>query len=319
MFITDEFATPSLTFIGRDNLPGLKTGTTSSSTTSTTSTSTDTSTTQTTSSSSETTGKASTTGKGLPGLPGLPTLTSSSSSLDYTTPAIRIPGNVKNPYITRTSQPSGTVFIAVGSVVAVILLVFALFHLCKSFTASSLAKKTVDDEKYAYQKFAHNNNVAYGGQNRASQSALFNNTEYKGSVSKLPLMGNNQLSVGNLASLGHEYSSSVLSEADGPTSHQDLTTMFISPTKEMTSNRAASHTLNASFGNVSMYGRSTTDVAHAPNSNRHSSTVPNYYINESFNNSEYNLAPDASNPRAPGDRKQRNPIPSMYLDDLIDH
>lgn len=220
-----------------------------------------------------------------------------------------MPSNNGNPYISRTSQPLGTVFIAVGSVVAVILLVFALFHLIKSLTASSLAKKTVDDEKIAYKKFAHNNNVAYG------QPGLFQNTEYKGSVSKLPLI--NGLS-GLGATLGAEYSSSGLSDNERAASRHDLTSMFISPTKEMTGNRVGSHNFNSSVTNLSVYGRTGAELGNGLAPNRNSTIIPNYYINDSFNNSEYNLTPEATNSGAPGERKQRNPIPSMYLEDLID-
>ncbi|OBA23434.1 hypothetical protein METBIDRAFT_28783, partial [Metschnikowia bicuspidata var. bicuspidata NRRL YB-4993] len=230
----------------------------------------------------------------------------------YTTPSIGVPSNSDNPYISRTSQPLGTVFIAVGSVVIVILLGFALFHLLKSFTASSLAKRTVNNEKVAYQEFAHNNNVAYG------QPGLFNNMEYKGSVSKLPHVNGSQFLSG-MGGLATEYSSSGISDTERAASRHDLTNMFISPTKEMTSNRTGSHNFSNSVTSLSVFGRSYTDMGHGTPPNRNASTVPNYYMNESINNSDSYLPLESSGSGAPGERKPRNPIPSMYLDDLIDN
>ncbi|KAM9923895.1 hypothetical protein OXX59_004896 [Metschnikowia pulcherrima] len=297
MLANADFVTASLSFVARADMPTLNTGT---STTSTSSSSSSSSSRGSSSSSSGSTSRASSSSSGSTGMPTISTSSSSSSSAGFTTPSIGVPSKNGNPYISRTSQPSGTVFIAVGSVVAVILLGFALYHLIKSLTASSLAKKTVANEKFAYQKFVHNNNVAYGG----SSSTLFN-TEYKGSVSKLPLANGSQY-------FGNDFSNPALSETERATSRHDLTSMFISPVKEMSNNRASSHALNNSTTNLSVYGRSGADTVDASNANR-----PNYYMNESINNSEYNLSPETQNARN-GERKPRNPIPSMYLEDLID-
>lgn len=252
------------------------------------------------------------------GMPGITTSTSSSAT--YSTPSVGVPNMDNNPFILRTSQPMGTVFIAVGTIVSVILVVFALFHLINSLAASSLAKRAVNYEKVAYEKFAQNNNMAYGGGLTGSNSAV-HNTEYQGSSMKVPLMGGRpSASVLNVSHVGEP---SISYSDSGAASHHDLTKMFVSPTKDMSGTRARSYAYNGSVTNVSLYGRSISEQGMSPGPIKMSSTIPSKYINESSVGSDYSIA-QMQNSES-GERQARdkpNPLratPSMYLEDLIDN
>lgn len=247
------------------------------------------------------------------GMPGLTTsTTATSTSEDYTTPSVGVPSNTNNPYISRASEPLGTVFIAVGSIVAVVLIVFALFHLIRSLAASSVAKKTTNNEKFAYEKFAQNNNAAYGA-HLTPLSSVFFNQAHDGSVAKLPLLSSRNSVFGG----SHAGDASTIFNSEAA-SNTDLTNMFVSPTKEvMAGGRVKSHAFSGSQTNVSMYGKPLL----VPASNRHSQVVPNLYINDLFNNSDYAMAQPQLQSRSPDNRPRaaRKNVPSMYLDDLIDH
>lgn len=253
----------------------------------------------------------------------LPTLSDSDS---YTTPSVTVPPNSNNPYILRHTNPSGTVFIAVGAIVGAIFLGFIFYHLIRSLTASRLAKKTLDGDKEMYEKYQNNNSTLYGGHTLASSSAY--NTD---SVSKLPLLSHHtsrqHLGGFNGASGSQVGDTSTIyaSDAAAATSKHDLTKMFISPTAEvMTHNRSKSGQFGGST--ASLFGGSTNNLVNPlPATNRHSQLVPNLYINNETNNSDYSLSSHAQSQQAqaqqqlntPG-KNNRRAIPSMYLEDLID-
>lgn len=245
----------------------------------------------------------STSSTGMPGI----TTTSTTSTDGYTTPSVGVPLNASNPYIFRTSKPLGTVFIAVGSVVALILFLFLMFHLIKSFTASSTARKTVDNEKFAYHEFAQNNNVAYGG-SIMPQTSTFLNTEYQGSMNRLPLLSPSRSP--QMFGGMDPNDSGTLNYTDNAASQHDLTKMFISPTKEMTGSRIKSQQFNASVTNFSLHGASMSDVGLLPALPKNQA-VPSVYLEEDYSQSESSVPP-----RTP--RNKRKTIPSMYLEDLID-
>lgn len=244
----------------------------------------------------------------------LPSLSSSSET--YTTPSITVPPNHDNPYILHSSATSGTVFIAVGTVVGAILLAFILFHLIKSIRASSLAKKEMFGDKHMYEKYQNNNTNAYG---LTPSTTLNLNSEYQPTVSKLPLFSHHAtksvISIGG-SQFGGDTSTIFASET-GQQPH-DMTKMFISPTAEAMNSIKGGK--NPSVANLSLVGASTTNLSNpVPATNRHSQLIPSLYLNSEINNSEYSMGP-ASPPvterRAPN--RGKAPIPSMYLDDLMD-
>lgn len=243
----------------------------------------------------------------------------SATSESFSTPSVTVPPSHNNPYILKTSGPLGVVFIAVGCVVAAILLAFAFYHLYKSLNSSRLAKRTLNNEKFKQQRYS-----GLFGSSVTPVSTNYLNTDYPGSVAKLPILNSSKSFAGG-SQVGDN---STLYNYDGthPTTHHDLTRMFVSPTKEvMSHNRTRSHHQSGSVTNVSsLYGRSSTNLNNpSPATNRHSQLIPNLYINEEINNSDYSVAlPDvqARQPNADGTmpREGKKTLPSMYLEDLID-
>ncbi|CAG86025.2 DEHA2C06468p [Debaryomyces hansenii CBS767] len=259
----------------------------------------------------------------------LPTLSDPDS---YTTPAVTVPANNDNPYIVRHSNPSGTVFIAVGAIVGAIFLGFIFYHLIRSLTASRLAKKTLDGDKEMYEKYQNNNSTAYGGHGITASSTY--NTE---SVAKLPLLSHHASRqhlggfTGASGSQIGDTSTIYASETAAATSKHDLTKMFISPTAEvMSHNRTKSGHFGGSTN--SLFGGSTSNLGNpSPATNRHSQLVPSLYINNETNNSDYSLNSHAQSQQGQPQQSQqqqqlntpgknnRRAIPSMYLEDLIDN
>ncbi|KAI5964799.1 uncharacterized protein KGF55_001869 [Candida pseudojiufengensis] len=275
-------------------------------------------------------------------MPAMPTLSDPNA---FTTPAISVPANGNNPFIIRQSNPSGTVFIAVGAIVGAILLGFILYHLIVSCSASRLAKKTSAYDRGMYEKYQTNNNNAYGFANMTPQSTLNNFTnEYTNhhgaSISKLPLLNNR--SYNNLGG-GSQYgdNSTIYQSDNNATTKHDLTKMFISPTAEVMQHKRVRSFNTSSLTNLPFGGSNSNLVNPSPASNRHSQLVPNLYINNEINNSEYSINQQQQQPQTEqssqsnlhlnqqplqsqsqsqqrGQPNGRKTIPSMYLEDLID-
>lgn len=227
-------------------------------------------------------------------LPVLPSL--STSSATYTSVSMVVPSSRDNPFISSTTKPRGTVFIGLGSAAAFVLLLFGLYHLIKSLLASTVAKKTVNNEKRAYQKFA--DNAIYRENNRSS--TIFENLTAQ--TSKMPSFGKGPSSF-SVAQNDNSYYELMV-----PTTHEDLTNMFISPTREVMAGKSRS--LVDSHVNVSTlgYGKSGLNTA----GSRSSQHVPSMYFYETPSNST--IAVPIRTPEKP----KRRAVPSMYLEDLLD-
>lgn len=261
----------------------------------------------------------------------LPTLTlpkttaSSSSSSSFTTPSITVPPNADNPYILRSSDLSGTVFIALGSIVGVILIGFILYHLINSMIASRQARKAFSNDKQVYEKY--NNNINYG----LTPSTTLNNYETNNNSStlfKLPLLSHhNKTKLDDTNISGSQLGDTSTIYQSEMHSTQDLTKMFISPTAEaMHQKRIKSQVFDNNF-NGSIASFSTTSNSRT--------MIPNLYVNQDAN-SDYAL--NGKKPAIPGvslhlhllatnsttdsslniKSSTRKTIPSMYLEDLID-
>lgn len=290
--------TPSILF-ERDDLPALQTSsTTSSALPSSSLTQASSTLTQASSNQSNTAALPGlSTSTTLGGLPALPSLTQTTSA-SYTTPPIDIPSIKGNPFISSSNKPRGTVFIGVGSAVALILLLFGLYHLVKSLMASTLAKKTVNNEKRSYQRFA--DNAMYRDSNRSS--TIFENLVVPGSR-----MSTFNKGAGSMAGSQFDANASFYDQV-APTTHQDLTNMFISPTKDVMAGKSRS--LVDSQVNVSTFGLGKGGFNTA--GNRSSQHFPSMYFNDTPSNSTVAV------PNKTPERPKRRTVPSMYLEDLID-
>lgn len=256
----------------------------------------------------------------------MPTLSSTQS---FTTPSVTVPPNSQNPYIVRTTNPSGTVFIAVGAIVGVILLGFILYHLIVSLSASRLAKKSVYDDKQIFENYQSNNNTAYG----LTPSTTFTFGNPNQSIAKLPLLNGSKTGLTSSGSQLGDTSTLYQSDVGVPTSKHDLTKMFISPTEEvMTHHRAKSTQFGGSIANLNILNGSNSNLA-SPGQH-----VPSLYMNNETNNSDYSLstntksqtqsnrashlsnlgAASAGADNSLNVKHNRKTIPSMYLEDLID-
>lgn len=237
------------------------------------------------------------------GMPTLTTSTSSSTLADYTTPVVTVPASTDNPFIERTSKPSGTVFIAVGSVVGFILLAVLSFYAVRSILASKIAKRAVAGEKSTY---------GYHGGNTLGLN--FNSTEYRGSVASVPL-----LNAGGARSIFRGDDSPAYGDA---TSNHDVTEMFVSPTRQvMSHSRQKSQNWDGSVSTASLYGKLGVGMnLPVPATSRYSQLMPHLYLNDNADDSgifsvDSSQAGEVPNAERPGKRKT---VPSMYLDDLID-
>lgn len=267
--------------------------------------------------------------RGLPSLD-LPTL----STATFTTPSISVPPNDNNPYILSETNPNGTVFIAFGVVVGVILLGFIMYHLILSLSASRLAKKAFYNDKQIYEKYQNNNNTAYGLTPSSTNFNLANaGMGTNQSVSKLPLLSHHPTkSFGGSTSQLGDISTLYQSEIALPASKNDMTKMFISPTAEVMSHkRVKSSQYSGSLTNLSHPTGSHTNLSTTSPMGKRHSAVPNLYLDNEVNNSDYSLSTTArSNNLTPvnlqhlntnsqlNTKHTRNTIPSMYLEDLID-
>ncbi|KAG7194231.1 uncharacterized protein KQ657_004949 [Scheffersomyces spartinae] len=272
---------------------------------------------------------------GMPLATGMPTITGPSEA--FTTPSVTVPPNFNNPYIIKQHSPTGTVFIAMGSIVGFILLMFILYHLIKSVLASRMTKRSISKN---FEKY-NSNNSSFGLTQSTTNS----------SVAKLPLLvsqssrttlnafmlpmgggGGGSQAGGGGSTVGGDNSTIYQSEYQGATSKHDLTKMFISPTAEVMYHK---RTKSSQYGNPlgggsvsSIFGGSTTNLGNPPiATSRHSTFVPSLYINNDVNNSDYSLAntsiPPPSDNNSPQTRQQpgrsqRKTVPSMFLEDLID-
>lgn len=248
----------------------------------------------------------STTGTGLPKLKtDLPLI----SSQTYTTPVMTVPPSSSNPFIIRTKNTNGTVFIAVGAILGAILLGFILYHLILSILSSRLAKKSIENDKKFFEKYQSNGNNGYGYSMTPQSTADFY------SVAKLPLLTKTGLGGGlgnNGDSTINDTSTIYQSEFNSTTSKSDLTKMFISPTAEFMHHKRTKSSLNNS-SNFSLIGSQTNSF---PSPQNRYSQIPNLYINNDHNNSEINQleASDVTNLNTVTPRKM---IPSTYLEDLV--
>lgn len=201
---------------------------------------------------------------------------------------------------------NGTVFVGVGGVICAILAAFGLYYLIKSISAKRTASRATDSEKRMYNRYSMNSSMVYGdGTNY--------DTTYRGNVSKLPFLSerNSRFFDGG--------DNSTIFDATAPSmANEDLTMMYISPTKDvMSHNRSLSNLFAKDYkgplGNT--VGVSNPSVA----TNRHSQLMLNLYIDSEISNSDYDVADKARRLEAlTSQPKSRSELPSMYLDDLID-
>lgn len=198
-----------------------------------------------------------------------------------------------------------------------ILVAFALYYLYKSLSSSRMAKRTMTNEKFAHQKYQ----APFGGSQNTLALGFFNPDN--NSVAKLPLLNSTKSPMGG-SQVG-ENSTIFTYEGSHPTTHHDLTHMFVSPTRDvMSQNRTRSQYLAGSVSNLSFHGGSKTNLTNpSPATNRQSQVIPNLYINEEANNSDYSIVQPSVQERKPNEsgampREGRKTLPSMYLEDLID-
>lgn len=247
-------------------------------------------------------------------LPALATdVAQTTSSEVVTTPSMYVSLPTNNPYVIKQTNPSGTVFIAVGAIVGLIFLGFILYNLIVSITASRTAKKNNANDKKIYEKYQNNHTSAYGP---------------TVSNSKLPYLNNSNKSM--LSGLGGDTLTIYASESGGATSKHDLTKMFFSPTADVMQHKRMRSTgyLTGSTSNLSMFGTPQNGGGSqvggsVSNLGRN---IPSMYINNEGNNSEYSMQtgqtgqPGAvqGTPTQGQPRSTRKTIPSMYLEDLMD-
>lgn len=169
-------------------------------------------------------------------MPKITTTATSTATTTWTTPSITPPSSGQNPFIWRTSAPSGTVFIAVGAVAGFILLCFALFLITRNVLARRTARNSLalDDD-------SNSDSFQNGPQ---FEKHMYSQTDLRKSVSqgKIPLL--------YTQSNGNSKEASSFSVSDGsdngygskpqenPFSALDATdnkrkSMFISPTAEV--------------------------------------------------------------------------------------
>lgn len=248
------------------------------------------------------------------GLPKLSSSTSSSSS--FPTPTITPPSSHDNPNISRSSVPSGTVFIAVGAVAGFIFLSFILVLFIKKLIAKKNASKTLalDSES--------SSNYGGGGEKFNGGNAEFYSTtsNLKQSSVKIPLLyeqPNADSSMSDITGSFLKPEQNLYSTLDKDTSQQQnkRRSMFVSPTAEvMNFNKNKTHSRFLSTGAGSSHTRDHSNL------NINDNSVPDLRHSriESFDtNTDIRLtSPERSPPRA-ANRGHRT-VPSQYLESMFE-
>lgn len=230
---------------------------------------------------------------------GLPTLTSSVSS--FSTPTVRIPANADNPYIYRSSQPSGTVFICFGAILGTILLSYLGFLVWRSYTSKKDTAENYNDA-----------NTGYYGSDPG---------EATGSSSRLPLLKPKNSSLSQFSMI----------RPNSPQPMQqmkqnDVTRLqFVSPTFEAM-NMSKQNENRPQISEPTMLSTSNLSVSNATH-NRNSSylSMPLHQRDSSYmpalgSTSEISLAAPRKS-TAPATRQTRTghrTVPSMYLESMFD-
>ena len=252
-------------------------------------------------------------------MPTLDTSSTSSPSESITTPSVTVPPMNDNPFIMNPKSRQGTVFIIAGIVIVAILLLFIAYWIIVSIMASQLAKRAVRKEKQTFDKQKSNNNAAFG--NNIFSSPSLNSSE-KQLVSKLPLLSHHRGHSGawGLDSLTNEASILNLPDLAAPTTKEDTTKLFVSPTRDaMVQKKQAIDPSGASYLPFFHNSSSSSNI----NNQRQSQMVSGIYANNAINNSDYGISKYLDDPNKDSQipqnssRQDRRATPSMYLDDLL--
>ena len=252
-------------------------------------------------------------------MPTLDTSSTSSPSESITTPSVTVPPMNDNPFIMNPKSRQGTVFIIAGIVIVAILLLFIAYWIIVSIMASQLAKRAVRKEKQTFDKQKSNNNAAFG--NNIFSSPSLNSSE-KQLVSKLPLLSHHRGHSGawGLDSLTNEASILNLPDLAAPTTKEDTTKLFVSPTRDaMFQKKQAIDPSGASHLPFFHNSSSSSNI----NNQRQSQMVSGIYADNAINNSDYGISKYLDDPNKDSQipqnssRQDRRATPSMYLDDLL--
>lgn len=213
------------------------------------------------------------------------TLKSTVSTTSFTTPSMTVPPSSNNPYISKTTSPSGTVFIAFGSIALFLLIATYLAYLFNSWRAkrATLNQEIHYDSEY---KGGYNYNPEQQQQQQQSVVPLLRNEPSNFNFQNSPYQGGSTVNL------------------QRPT---DVTKMFISPTAEVLNVR-----------NSTMFQDSSTSSPlrtpyDSPVQFQHSRNGSRVGVNSETGSTKY-----SSNLRETRGRGDNKVIPSMYLDDMLE-
>ncbi|SCV05435.1 LANO_0H07426g1_1 [Lachancea nothofagi CBS 11611] len=259
----------------------------------------------------------------------LPTLTTSSSgsssNTSYPTPSITPPSIKGNPFIWSSDKPSGTIFIAVGSIVGFILIAIILAY----FISAYISQRQTEKQRYDAVDHEFNSHVNGDGgfyETEKSQFIAKNPPQNsKNSVIRLldaqepgrasPILTNQASN----SSLAQEFYSSIQDQ----NAAQNRKSLFISPTVEVINQQRKSMLMqNMNTSSSSLLSESSPELnkpERAASPDRKKGHQSRSKSNLSFNVTSANsksTSPDSAALRETP--VQRPKAPSMYLEKMLE-
>ncbi|CAR25011.1 KLTH0G09570p [Lachancea thermotolerans CBS 6340] len=263
-------------------------------------------------------------------MPSLTNAGKASSTKTYTTPTITPPSIKGNPHIWSSDKPSGTLFIAVGSVVGFIFLIIALAYIVSAYISRRQTEKlrfeTIDQEFQShvggksYSKLGNSDDPEKSGflskavhtpQSR-SVARLLDRPDFQ---QPSPALSNQDSST----SLAQEFYSSIRDQ----TAAQNRKSLFISPTVEIVNQQRKSAVLQNMNNSVSSLVSDSGAELNKPEKAAPSTRKAMYKArNKSSMGSAVGIAKSRStSPVKSGLRDKpldRAKTPSVYLDKMFE-
>ncbi|SCU88440.1 LADA_0E10154g1_1 [Lachancea dasiensis] len=253
----------------------------------------------------------------------------STSTSSYAVPTITPPSAKGNPHIWTSDKPSGTVFIAVGSVVGSILLAIVLMYLVSAYISRRHTEKqrydVIDSEFQSYMNshsggmFDHEKFQFGVGKKRSSRMSPTRST--------IRLLDAQEPSEQPLALSPHASNTSIPQELYSSLQDQNAAlnrkSLFISPTVEIVNQQRKAVLQNGNNSSPSLISEPGSDLSKperaasperrkAPQT-RHKSNLSSSVVSaKSSSNSPENIQLQDS-------AIQRAKVPSQYLEELLEH
>ncbi|ANZ76151.1 BA75_02746T0 [Komagataella pastoris] len=259
------------------------------------------------------------------GMPQLTTTSQTSSTSSFSTPAISVPPSNNNPFIWRSSQPSGTVFISIGAVMGLGIICFIVYITWKNLKFKRQAKTGGfydSDDSYS-----HKYDTKYYGNDLTTTPSRVpfmapdirsttDNTYYSSSNSE---PGANAGAFDSMSTFHHKSKQPL-----------DTTRMYVSPTADAIKHSRNSVLLpsvnNGKFGSDTSILSPSIKQSYqykSPTGHHRSNSSQQLFMSPMLSSTSLVDSKIQQQQQSPSEKKskrnaKRKTVPSMYLDQLMD-